>query len=182
MASLPSAPTAPGTRRPTLRDVAALAGVSFKTVSRVVNGEPGVSTAVTDRVREAADALGYRPNAAATALRRADGRTATFGVLLEDAGNHFFAMLLRGIEDVARLELGVRPGRKNSKHDLLDGHAQLATQRTRAQRVGAANFGSANFGAQGEVLTGDEAKASACRHVKRDRHAIGRFTAHLAHG
>jgi len=102
MASLPSAPTAPGTRRPTLRDVAALAGVSFKTVSRVVNGEPGVSSAVTDRVREAADALGYRPNAAATALRRADGRTATFGVLLEDAGNHFFAMLLRGIEDVAR--------------------------------------------------------------------------------
>jgi LacI family transcriptional regulator len=82
--------------------VAALAGVSFKTVSRVVNDEPGVSPAVADRVRAAADELGYRPNAAATALRRADGRTATFGVLLEDAGNPFFASLLRGIEDVAR--------------------------------------------------------------------------------
>lgn len=96
----------PSRRRPTLRDVAALAGVSFKTVSRVVNGEPGVSPAVSGRVREAADQLGYRPNAAATALRRADGRTATFGVLLEDSGNPFFASLLRGIEDVAR-ERGV---------------------------------------------------------------------------
>ena len=109
MGSLPGLPVAPGDgpptpglpsrRRPTLRDVAALAGVSFKTVSRVVNGEPGVSPAVADRVREAADQLGYRPNAAATALRRADGRTATFGVLLEDSGNPFFASLLRGIED-----------------------------------------------------------------------------------
>lgn len=98
----PSPETRTPRRRPTLRDVAALAGVSFKTVSRVVNGEPGVSPAVTDRVRQAADELGYRPNAAATALRRADGRTATFGVLLEDSGNPFFASLLRGIEDVAR--------------------------------------------------------------------------------
>ena len=112
MGSLPGAPMAPadgplaggpiGRRRPTLRDVAALAGVSFKTVSRVVNGESGVSPAVADRVREAADQLGYRPNAAATALRRSDHRTATFGVLLEDAGNPFFAALLRGIEEVAR--------------------------------------------------------------------------------
>jgi LacI family transcriptional regulator len=105
MASLPSSPQAPP-RRPTLRDVAAVAGVSFKTVSRVVNAEPGVSPEVAARVRAAAVTLGYRPNAAATALRRADGRTATLGVLLEDAGNHFFAMLLRGIEDVAR-ERGV---------------------------------------------------------------------------
>lgn len=104
-------------RRPTLRDVAALAGVSFKTVSRVVNGEPGVSPAVADRVRAAADQLGYRPNAAATALRRADGRTATFGVLLEDSGNPFFASLLRGIEDVAR-ERGVAVFSSSTDLDL----------------------------------------------------------------
>lgn len=91
-----------GRRRPTLRDVAALAGVSFKTVSRVVNDEPGVSPAVAERVRAAALELDYRPNAAASALRRADGRTATIGVLLEDTGNPFFASLLRGIEDTAR--------------------------------------------------------------------------------
>ena len=114
MASLSTAPGGPAggpaeeaglgasARRPTLRDVAALAGVSFKTVSRVVNDEPGVSPGVAARVREAADTLGYRPNAVATALRRADGRTSTLGVLLEDAGNPFFATLLRGIEEVAR--------------------------------------------------------------------------------
>ena len=116
----PSTPTpAPATfrRRPTLRDVAALAGVSFKTVSRVVNGEPGVSPAVAGRVRAAADELGYRPNAAATALRRADGRTATFGVLLEDSGNPFFASLLRGIEDVAR-ERGVAVFSSSTDLDL----------------------------------------------------------------
>lgn len=101
MGSLPIA-SGPPLRRPTLRDVAALAGVSFKTVSRVVNDEPGVSAAVAVRVRAAADTLGYRPNAAATALRRADGRTATLGVLLEDASNPFFATLLRGIEDIAQ--------------------------------------------------------------------------------
>ena len=125
MASLPAAPEglAPSPsragppKRPTLRDVAALAGVSFKTVSRVVNAEPGVSTAVADRVRQAAATLGYRPNAAATALRRADGRTATFGVLLEDAGNHFFATLLRGIEDVAR-ERGVAVFTSSTDLDL----------------------------------------------------------------
>ena len=102
MASLPASEGSGPRRRPTLRDVAAMAGVSFKTVSRVVNDEPGVSPGLVDRVRTAATSLGYRPNAAATALRRADGRTATFGVLLEDAGNPFFAMLLRGIEEFAR--------------------------------------------------------------------------------
>ena len=38
--------------RPTLKDVAAKAGVSFKTVSRVVNDEPGVSSAIAERVRK----------------------------------------------------------------------------------------------------------------------------------
>ena len=47
----------PRTRRATLRDVGALAGVSFKTVSRVVNGEPGVSEELAARVREAARQL-----------------------------------------------------------------------------------------------------------------------------
>lgn len=103
MASLPAPEGTTATRRrPTLRDVAALAGVSFKTVSRVVNGEPGVSAPVAERVRAAAEQIGYRPNAAATALRRADGRTATVGVLLEDTGNPFFAALLRGVEDTVR--------------------------------------------------------------------------------
>jgi LacI family transcriptional regulator len=88
-------------RRPTMRDVALQAGVSLKTVSRVVNSEPGVSTTLTRRVQAAIDELGFRPNAGASNLRRADGKTATVGLLLQDVGNPFSAALQRAIEDVA---------------------------------------------------------------------------------
>ena len=60
-------------------DVARLAGVSQKTVSRVVNGAPHVRPDVVERVRRAIAELGYRPNGAAQALARA--RTHTIGVL-----------------------------------------------------------------------------------------------------
>jgi LacI family transcriptional regulator, galactose operon repressor len=88
-------------RRPTLRDVAARAGVSFKTVSRVVNDEPGVSPAVTDRVRQAVDELGFRPNVGARVLRRADARTASIGLLLDDVADPFSATVLRAVQDAA---------------------------------------------------------------------------------
>ncbi|MET7574748.1 LacI family DNA-binding transcriptional regulator [Streptomyces sp. NPDC005492] len=88
--------------RPTMREVAALAGVAIKTVSRVVNGVPTVDPAIVARVREAADKLGYRPNLTASSLRRGDGRTATIGMLVEDAANPFSAALTRTVENVAR--------------------------------------------------------------------------------
>jgi LacI family transcriptional regulator len=88
-------------KRPTMRDVAALAGVSLKTVSRVVNGEPGVSSTLSQRVREAIDSLDFRPNIGASSLRRTGGRTATVGLLLEDVSNPYSSMLQRAVEDVA---------------------------------------------------------------------------------
>ncbi|HEY6797342.1 MAG TPA: LacI family DNA-binding transcriptional regulator [Kineosporiaceae bacterium] len=88
-------------RRPTMRDVAVRAGVSLKTVSRVVNAEPGVSATLIARVRSAIDELGFRPNAGASNLRRADGKTATVGLLLQDVGNPFSSALQRAVEDVA---------------------------------------------------------------------------------
>jgi len=88
--------------RATLRDVAALAGVSFKTVSRVVNAEPGVSTDVKERVEHAIAQLAYRPNRGASLLRRHDGRSGVVAALLQDVGNPYSAALLRGLEDVAR--------------------------------------------------------------------------------
>ena len=91
----------PSSQRPTMRDVAALAGVAIKTVSRVVNGVTTVDPAIAARVREAADKLGYRPNLTASNLRRADGRTATIGMLVEDAANPFSAALMRTVENVA---------------------------------------------------------------------------------
>lgn len=88
--------------RPTMKDVAALAGVAIKTVSRVMNGEPTVAADLATRVHEAADKLGYRPNLTASSLRRGDRRTATIGLLLEDVANPFSAALLRAVEDQAR--------------------------------------------------------------------------------
>jgi LacI family transcriptional regulator len=92
--------------RPTMRDVAALAGVSLKTVSRVVNSVSTVDPGLAAQVRDAAGKLGYRPNLTASSLRRSDGRTATIGMLVEDAANPFSASLLRTIENAAR-ERGV---------------------------------------------------------------------------
>jgi LacI family transcriptional regulator len=89
-----------------MRDVAALAGVSLKTVSRVVNRETGVSEELVLRVERAAEQLDYRPNLTASNLRRSDQRTATVGLLVEDVANEFFASIHRGVEEVAR-KLGV---------------------------------------------------------------------------
>jgi LacI family transcriptional regulator len=87
--------------RPTMKDVAALAGVAIKTVSRVMNGDPTVAPDLATRVRDAAGKLGYRPNLTASSLRRGDRRTATIGLLLEDVAEPFSAALLRAAEDVA---------------------------------------------------------------------------------
>jgi LacI family transcriptional regulator len=88
--------------RPTMKDVAALAGVGIKTVSRVFNDVPSVAPELVDRVRSAADKLGYRPNLHAASLRRAGGRTQTIGLLLEDVGNPFSSAVHRAVEDHAR--------------------------------------------------------------------------------
>jgi LacI family transcriptional regulator len=92
-----------GASRPTMIDVARTAGVSLKTVSRVVNGETTVAPDLAARVRAAVESLNYRPHIGASMLRRNDRRTRTIGVLLEDVGNPFSAMLHRAIEDEARL-------------------------------------------------------------------------------
>ncbi len=84
-----------------MKQVAELAGVSIKTVSRVLNGQPGAGPEVAGRVRAAAESLGYRPDLSASNLRRSDRRSATLGVLLEDLSNPFDAALLRAVEDRA---------------------------------------------------------------------------------
>ena len=84
-----------------MRDVAALAKVSLKTVSRVINGESGVSPRLAKRVLAARDRLAYRHDLTASSLRRTDGRSLTIGVVLEDVANPFASTLHRAIEDVA---------------------------------------------------------------------------------
>jgi LacI family transcriptional regulator len=94
-------PGPPERRRPTMRDVASRAGVSLKTVSRVVNDEPGVSPSLVSRVQRAIVELDFRPNIGASSLRRIGGKTATVGLLLEDIDNPFSSALHRAVEDVA---------------------------------------------------------------------------------
>lgn len=89
-------------RRATMHDVAGRAGVSLKTVSRVVNAEPGVSPLLAGKVQTAVRELGYRHNLAARNLRRAHQRTSSCAVLVQDLANPFSAALLRAIDDVAR--------------------------------------------------------------------------------
>jgi LacI family transcriptional regulator, galactose operon repressor len=90
-----------GRPRPTMHDVARLAGVGIKTVSRVVNGVPTVAPELAARVHAAAEQLGYRPNLTASNLRRGDRRTNTIGLLVEDVGNPFSAAVHRAVEDEA---------------------------------------------------------------------------------
>jgi LacI family transcriptional regulator len=89
-----------------MRDVAALAGVGLKTVSRVVNGESNVSAATRARVEAAIEQLDYRRDINASFLRRLGRKTATIGLVLEDVSNPFSSALHRAIEDQAR-ERGV---------------------------------------------------------------------------
>jgi LacI family transcriptional regulator len=90
-------------KRPTMRDVAAAAGVSLMTVSRVVNGEAGVLPETAARVERAIRRLGYQRNDMARQLRRQGQLTQTIGLLVDDLANPFFAALTRAVEDAARL-------------------------------------------------------------------------------
>ncbi|GAA0376170.1 LacI family DNA-binding transcriptional regulator [Microbispora corallina] len=82
-----------------MNDVAAAAGVALKTVSRVVNQEPGVNAATAERVHAAIDLLGYRRNDSARTLR--SGRTASIGLVIEDVADPFYSSLSRAVEEVA---------------------------------------------------------------------------------
>jgi LacI family transcriptional regulator len=84
-----------------MTDVAQAAGVSLKTVSRVVNGEPLVAPNTAEIVREAIDSLGYRRNEMARTLRQ--GRvTRTLGLVIEDVSNPFYSAITRGVEEETR--------------------------------------------------------------------------------
>src|SRR4051812_29452407 len=89
-----------------MKEVAAVAGVSLSTVSRVINAEDGVRDDLTVRVHDAVEMLGYRRDLTASNLRRADRISASIGVVIDDVGNPFFSVIHRGIEEVAR-ERGV---------------------------------------------------------------------------
>ncbi|MFG2004255.1 LacI family DNA-binding transcriptional regulator [Spirillospora sp. NPDC048911] len=81
-------------RRATIADVASHAKVSTTAVSKVIRNAYGVSPAMRERVNAAIEELGYRPHAAARAMR---GRTYTIGLMLPHIRNPFFADILDGL-------------------------------------------------------------------------------------
>jgi len=86
-------------RPPRLRDVARAAGVHVATASRALNDETAsmLSAATVERVRQAAEALGYRVNGMARALKTR--RSLAIGMLVPDITNPFFPPVVRGAED-----------------------------------------------------------------------------------
>jgi LacI family transcriptional regulator len=111
----------------TIRDVAALAGVSPATVSRAINGSPSVEAGLAERVRAAAMSLDYRPNAAARNLRRSS--TTLWAAIVSDVENPFFTSLVRGIEDVAQ-EAGFSVVLCNSDEDPAKEAAYISAVRS----------------------------------------------------
>lgn len=86
----------------TMRDVAERAGVSIKTVSRVVNEQGEITEATRQKVLTVIDELSYRPNLLARGL--VTQRTHTVGLVIGDITNPFFSEVARGVQDVARTE------------------------------------------------------------------------------
>ncbi|HWG05487.1 MAG TPA: LacI family DNA-binding transcriptional regulator [Beijerinckiaceae bacterium] len=99
----------------TMQEVARKAGVSAMTVSRVVNGDKGVSGETQRRVEEAIRALDFVPNRIARGL--VSQKTQTIGLIVPDVVNPFFAPVVRGAESAAR-KAGYRVLLCNSEGDL----------------------------------------------------------------
>ncbi len=86
--------------RPTIKEVAARAQVSLKTVSRVINDETGVHADTRERVLRAVNELGYRPDASARSLRTA--QSYAIGLLYDNPNPHYVIAMQRGVLSVCR--------------------------------------------------------------------------------
>jgi LacI family transcriptional regulator len=85
-----------------MKDVAAEAGVSVMTVSRVVNGDAGVAPQTAARVEAAVRKLGYQRDDVARQLRRTDQLSQTIGLMVDNVADPFMAAVAAAAEDVAR--------------------------------------------------------------------------------
>ena len=102
-----------------MRDVASSAGVSLKTVSRVVNSENGVRPATAARVEAAIAQLGFARNDVARSLRH--GRANALGLVIEDVANPFYSAIARTVEDAAHAR----------NHILITGSCEEDAERER---------------------------------------------------
>lgn len=87
-------------KKATIYDIAKEAGVSTATVTRVMAGHPSVRTSTRQRVQQVIDLHGYAPSTVARDLE--NGRNKTFGIILPEITNPYFAQIFAGADDEAR--------------------------------------------------------------------------------
>ncbi|MEO9946447.1 LacI family DNA-binding transcriptional regulator [Paraglaciecola sp.] len=113
----------------TIKDVASLAGVSFKTVSRVINEEATVSEALEKKVKQAIKELNYKPNLSARGLR---GSTSSIGFLYDNPNSNYVIDMQKGIFEecsASGYELLIHPCDSTSRH--LDSEVSEMIMRSR---------------------------------------------------
>lgn len=111
-----------GERKPTLKDVAALSGVSVISASRVMRGAPNISPALRAKVEKAAETMGYQRNRIAGSLR--GQATELIAVIVPSMSNHVFPQIVDGIDDALkgsqlRLVLGMTKYEDASEEAIL---------------------------------------------------------------
>ena len=120
-------------RAPNIRDVARRAGVSYQTVSRVLNDSPNIRDSTRERVRDAINELGYRPNQAARTL--VTSRTRTIGVIAQQSSHFGPATTIQSIELAAReagYRLSITNVTSNDHHAIKAGLDYLMSQSVEA--------------------------------------------------
>jgi LacI family transcriptional regulator len=106
----------------TMKQVAEICGVSLGTVTRALNGKPGINAQTKEKILRVSAELGYRPHHAARSLRI--GKSMTIGIVVYDLDNRFFAQLVNVLVSVAR-ESGYFFYLTFSKHRLEEERACL---------------------------------------------------------
>lgn len=141
--------------RPTIKDVAALAGVSKSLVSLAMRGSERVSPESRAAILEAANSLGYRPNAAARSL--ADRRSHTLGVVVQNLLNPIVAEFIDGVQGEVR---------QHGYHTMLvTGNEDPAVERGEIDKL-------LEFQVEGLVLIGHRMPAGALDAIAGDCPAV----------
>ncbi|MFT3662331.1 MAG: LacI family DNA-binding transcriptional regulator [Gordonia sp. (in: high G+C Gram-positive bacteria)] len=124
-------------RRPTLADVAERSGLSKAAVSMVLNDRPGsrLSADAAERIRAAADELGYRPNPAAQSLRL--GKTRTIGFVSDEVTvTRYASGMIRGVLDAARAHDHTVLMAEATGHDLAEAVQAVTDRRVDGLLIG----------------------------------------------
>ena len=169
---------------PGLKDVAARAGVSIKTVSNVVNGYQHVAPATRARVQYAIDALGYKPNVAARQLR--GGRSGVIALALPDLRSPYFADLAGLVAEAAERRswtvlIDQTDGQADRERNLVAGLRRHAIDGLIFSPLALGGEELARGGDTPMVLLGERVWAGPADHVAIDNTAAAAdATRHLA--